>query len=66
MRTNYQGIEWKFSVDYDHDIDPHWTDVNIEFGSISNPPQVVLIEDYATGYQERVKKACFEAWRASQ
>ncbi len=66
MRTNYQGIEWDFSVDYDHDIDPHWTDVKVFFGSIDFPPQVVELVDYAAGYQERVKKACFEAWRAAQ
>jgi len=66
MRTNFQGIEWKFSVDYDHDIDPHWTDVNIEFGTINEPPQVMFLQDCIDAYQVRVKKACFDAWRAAQ
>jgi hypothetical protein len=66
MQTNFQGINWNFSVDYDHDIDPHWTDVKVFFGSISNPPQLVVIEDYAALYQERVKRACFEAWRVAK
>ncbi len=66
MRTNFQGIDWDFTVNYDHDIDPHWTDVKVFFGSIDFPPQVVELADYVDGYQERVKRACFDAWRAAQ
>jgi len=66
MRTNFQGIKWDFTVDYDHDVDPHWTDVKVLLGSVDLPPQVMFLQDYTDGYQERVKKACFDAWRAAQ
>lgn len=60
------GIIWDYGMGIDEDFDPHWTDIKVFYGFSTVMPKLVKLEDYHPTYQERVKKACFEAWRAAQ
>ena len=57
--TSIDGMDWHYQITIDNDIDQHWTDINLIYGSRSYPRPELVMPDEINNKAE-IMKLCFD------
>lgn len=57
------GVDWRYRITVDPDVDQHWTDVQVVQGSQSYPRPAVFMPGDMDNL-EQIRRLCFEDYQS--